>query len=631
MQETETTSPNPLQADKKSSVSPLWLWLIPIVGVCAMLICLAGAGGLAFRQISSSISAGEEGIAEEIPPTQAELPVEETLPSQPAGQEGEAVEEPSPTPQPAEEEVAAVTATPTATSPSPTSTPEVGAPTATSTPVISAAPLPDFCRSAEPAAQPTLAAPIFSSVSFATGQDTTGWPLSPTVQFTTTLTRVQAFLGYAGMEEGMAWERAWFFGDRELTRGQGAWDAGSRGQLTLQVEAGEGGFVPGRYALELYVEGELLSKGSFLMTDPTTATRRAVQIAHTTLSSDTSRLNLFNLNNQRAQSLVEGALSPTWSRNGVDLMFYSPTGVDGASRGIWVHNTGQGKNVLVIPEPFSNPIAWSSNGIYVATSVAKEGRPNLVLWDVSTRNAYDGPLGEDPAWAPDGRRLAYRSCTEDGWNISTIELIGSYFDPESLQPLTSGDDSHPSWSWDGQQIAFVRTEGDNQDIYVMDSDGSNPTRLTDNPAIDTLPAWLPDGRLVFRSLREDEWGIYIMEADGSRSRRLLETPVEAAWQPDPLAISPNIRLIEPTPTPKPQPSVQIPAGQGVLIVSNVENNDEMTFTINNKEHKIPPHQYRTLPLPPGHYTWTASWPAKVSRTGIADIAVGQVSHPQVER
>jgi hypothetical protein len=57
----------------------------------------------------------------------------------------------------------------------------------------------------------------------------------------------------------------------------------------------------------------------------------------------------------------------------------------------------------------------------------------------------------------------------------------------------------------------------------------------------------------------------------------------------------------------------------------------MTFTIDNTEHKVAPYQVRTLPLKPGRYTWTASWPAKVSRTGLADIALGQVAYPVVER
>ena len=57
----------------------------------------------------------------------------------------------------------------------------------------------------------------------------------------------------------------------------------------------------------------------------------------------------------------------------------------------------------------------------------------------------------------------------------------------------------------------------------------------------------------------------------------------------------------------------------------------MTFTIDNVEHKIGPFRYQTIPLKPGHYTWTASWPGKVSRTGLADIALGQVAYPVVER
>jgi TolB protein len=401
--------------------------------------------------------------------------------------------------------------------------------------------------------------------------------------------------------------------------------------LTLHVEAGEGGFVPGRYFLQLNVEGQSLISGTFLMVDPLTSTQRPVQVAYTTPTTETFHLNLLNLENQQAQSFLPGATSPTWSQDGLKLMFYSSTGVEDGPRGVWVQDFGQRKIEPAIPEPFSNPVAWSADGVHVATAVTKEDRLNLVLWNLRTRQAYNGPVGKDPAWAPEGRRLAYRSCTEEGWNISTLEIIGDYFDLESIQPLTSGDDGQPSWSWDGQQIAFVRTEEGNQDIYVMGVDGSNLTRLTEDPAPDTSPAWTPEGELMFRSLREGQWGLYIMKADGAEPRRLLEIASDPAWQPDPLAISTDIRVVEPTPTPKPQPSVQVPPGQGILIVSNAGNRDEMTFTINNKEHKVPPYGYRNVPLPPGHYTWTASWPAKVSRTGIADITLGQVSYPVVER
>jgi hypothetical protein len=194
-----------------------------------------------------------------------------------------------------------------------------------------------------------------------------------------------------------------------------------------------------------------------------------------------------------------------------------------------------------------------------------------------------------------------------------------------------GDDSQPAWSIDGQQIAFVRREGGNQDIYTVAADGSNLKRLTDDPAIDTSPAWAPDNHLLFRSLRAGQWGIYSMNADGSDRRLLLEIDAETSWQPDRLSVSSAVELVEPTPTPEPGSKVQIPPGQGILVISNQRNNDEMTFTIDNVEHKISPYRVKMLPLRPGHYTWTASWPGKTSRTGIADITVGRVSYPVVER
>ncbi|MEJ2555405.1 MAG: hypothetical protein P8186_04065 [Anaerolineae bacterium] len=59
------------------------------------------------------------------------------------------------------------------------------------------------------------------------------------------------------------------------------------------------------------------------------------------------------------------------------------------------------------------------------------------------------------------------------------------------------------------------------DLYLMRSDGSDVRRLTDAPGPDTLPAWTPDGRIVFRSARSGSWGIYIMNADGRDQRQII--------------------------------------------------------------------------------------------------------------
>jgi TolB protein len=58
---------------------------------------------------------------------------------------------------------------------------------------------------------------------------------------------------------------------------------------------------------------------------------------------------------------------------------------------------------------------------------------------------------------------------------------------------------------------------------VIDVDGSNAQRLTDDPAHDTLPAWTGDGsQLVFKSSRTGSWSIYIMNADGSGQTEIIK-------------------------------------------------------------------------------------------------------------
>jgi len=91
---------------------------------------------------------------------------------------------------------------------------------------------------------------------------------------------------------------------------------------------------------------------------------------------------------------------------------------------------------------------------------------------------------------------------------------------------------HPPLS----KIIFASSRDDNEEIYVMDTDGSNQTRLTNNSAADSNPAWSPDGtKIAFHSYRDGNWQIYIMNADGSNQTRLtnsLFSDSNPAWSPD---------------------------------------------------------------------------------------------------
>jgi Tol biopolymer transport system component len=109
----------------------------------------------------------------------------------------------------------------------------------------------------------------------------------------------------------------------------------------------------------------------------------------------------------------------------------------------------------------------------------------------------------------------------------------------------SATDTSPAWSPDGTKIAFDSNRDGNFEVYVMDADGGNQTRLTNNSAHDYDPTWSPDGtKIAFGSNRDDpgtgdcnysgHCDIYAMNSDGSGVARLTTglMDVEPAWSPD---------------------------------------------------------------------------------------------------
>lgn len=101
------------------------------------------------------------------------------------------------------------------------------------------------------------------------------------------------------------------------------------------------------------------------------------------------------------------------------------------------------------------------------------------------------------------------------------------------------NDYWPQWSPDNK-IAFHSYEpgdvGGNAEIYVMDANGKNWIRLTHHEASDKFPGWSPDGqKIVFISDRDGDFEIYVMDSDGTRVSRLTRNPAKdyfPAWSPD---------------------------------------------------------------------------------------------------
>lgn len=171
------------------------------------------------------------------------------------------------------------------------------------------------------------------------------------------------------------------------------------------------------------------------------------------------------------------------------------------------------------------------------------------------------PTASPPPTAVLTADRAITTSWRDGWLAFTLIASGNVniykirADGSELTQLTDGPGRNiqPVWSPDGNHILFASNRdepnpttcgqtpsGDdsqcNYKLYVMDTDGSNPRRLTNHPLTDELPAWSPDSsQIAFTSLRDGHVNIYKMQADGSNVVQLTTGKYEAkspVWSPD---------------------------------------------------------------------------------------------------
>jgi TolB protein len=99
-----------------------------------------------------------------------------------------------------------------------------------------------------------------------------------------------------------------------------------------------------------------------------------------------------------------------------------------------------------------------------------------------------------PAWAPDGKELAYVSF-EDKKAVVWVQNVAN--GERSRLANFRGSNSAPAWSPDGRELAVTLSRDGIAQLYVMPRGGGNPRRLTTSSAIDTEAVYSGDGRLIF--------------------------------------------------------------------------------------------------------------------------------------
>lgn len=144
-----------------------------------------------------------------------------------------------------------------------------------------------------------------------------------------------------------------------------------------------------------------------------------------------------------------------------------------------------------------------------------------------------------PRVSPDGSRVAFSGLTGDSWQILLYSLdLGRLVS----FPRFRGGNFSPAWSSDGSKVAFSSSmRNDDPEIYVVDATGAGAKRLTAVKGSDVSPVFNPktNGQIAWVSGRTGLPQIFIMDTDGSNVQRVTNEgyAVSPSWSPNGLLLA----------------------------------------------------------------------------------------------
>jgi Tol biopolymer transport system component len=259
---------------------------------------------------------------------------------------------------------------------------------------------------------------------------------------------------------------------------------------------------------------------------------------------------------------------PRWSPDGTKILFQSDRDTpETGFADVYVMNAdGGGQTRLTTDASDDSAAVWSPDGTKIAFQSMHTGvsyQVYVMNADGSGRTNLSNSTANDiqPSWSPDGTKIAFAS-DRDQAGFSSIYVMNTNGSSQTRLTFSGSGfrDEQPAWSADGMKVAFTSTRDSiivtwqetnddgglvtkselhvNKEIYVMNSDGSAQTRLTDDLGNDDSPSWSPDGsKIVFRSDRERDCcdptaQVWSMNADGTSQVNLSQSgngDYSASW------------------------------------------------------------------------------------------------------
>ncbi len=200
-----------------------------------------------------------------------------------------------------------------------------------------------------------------------------------------------------------------------------------------------------------------------------------------------------------------------------------------------IDSDGTGEVQLTSGRPASSNPAWSADGSKIAFIRGRGGSLFVMDADGSDRMPVLRGIAKGnreivaAAWSPDGTQLVFCAARR-GFADPNLYVIDA--DGSDLTRITPGrkQDCDPSWSPDGSKIASTARRGR---LVTMDPDGSNRMVLV-RRGFNATPDWSPDGsRITFthdaRSRNAND--VFIINSDGTGRARLTHTPRRWDWTP----------------------------------------------------------------------------------------------------